>query len=151
MLVVLFATGCNLLAREEDVPGTYMLQYPFGTETIIIAADHTFAQEVVVPEDNRTLRIKGKWSFHPEHVRLVLNRGFVLGRGGKLSPIYNELKTSDIVLTVSKQLVAGKIGLAYDHMVSAGWNYKKVSSEADTSKIPDDAAAPYPVPGSEGG
>lgn len=142
MLIIVFAAGCGLLAREEQVPGTYVLQYPFGTETLILAADHTFAQEVVVPADNRTLRIRGTWSFQAEAVNLVLDRCFVLGRGGKLSPIYSKLQTSDTVLTVSKQLFTGKIGLVHDHMVSGGRDYKKVSSEADTSKIPVDDVSP---------
>lgn len=137
MLMVLFATGCSLRALEEQVPGTYVLHYPFGTETLIIAADHTFAQEVVVPEDNRTLRIRGKWSFQPETVRLVLDPAFILGGiGGKRSPVYYEPKKTGFTLIVGKQIITRKISLTYGYDWSDGWHYKKVSSDTDLSRIP---------------
>lgn len=139
LLVVLFAMGCGLRAREEQIPGTYVLHYPFGTETLIIAADHTFAQEVVVPGDNQTLRIRGNWSFQAETVRLVLDHAFVLGGiGGKLSPVYYEPTKTGLTLVVGKKIITREISLMYGADWSDGWNYKKVSSDTDLSRIPSE-------------
>jgi hypothetical protein len=42
--------GCSMTVPAEKVYGTYVVSYPFGTETITLNRDGTFSQHVATSE-----------------------------------------------------------------------------------------------------
>lgn len=70
----------------EDVFGTYVASYPFGTVTVMLNRDGTFVQQVVVYEDPPPASTTGNWEFDPEDSDVWFNRYLPISDGfGRLS------------------------------------------------------------------
>lgn len=54
----------------ENVVGTYVASWPFGTDTITLNIDGTFVQQVEVNNEPRRGTIKGSWTLTDRYVRL---------------------------------------------------------------------------------
>lgn len=57
--------GCSAKVPIDEVFGTYVASYPFGTETLILNRDMTLVQRVQINGDPQAVVIKGSWSFDP--------------------------------------------------------------------------------------
>jgi hypothetical protein len=62
LAVALSLSGCSLSVPVDEVYGTYIASYPFGTETLTLNRDGTFVQKVVV-EHQGFAGAQGKWEF----------------------------------------------------------------------------------------
>lgn len=68
--------------KESYVVGTYFVRYPFGTNTLVLSADHTFDQEVDIVKPHR---ITGRWLYSSDNGELTLDRGFDVTTSGTLN------------------------------------------------------------------
>jgi hypothetical protein len=72
--------GCS--ASVQNVYGTYVATYPFGTDTITLNRDGTLDQQVVITGDPPPEIAHGHWSFDPSNgyvtfdVYLQVDNGF---------------------------------------------------------------------------
>src|SRR5258708_1211743 len=64
-------TACSMTVAAKRVPGTYLLSYPFGTETLLLKADGTFVQEVAI-RNEQPVTVRGSWTFDPKESRVEL-------------------------------------------------------------------------------
>ncbi len=73
VLVSLTATliGCAINVPLKKVYGTYKASYPFGTKTITLNRDGSFAQQVAM-KGQRPVTVNGKWDFDPQGSRVNL-------------------------------------------------------------------------------
>ncbi len=65
-LLLMMATllnGCGNL-KEEDLYGTYVAKYPFGTEKLVLKAHGEFTQEVDIIGDDKIISTRGYWRFN---------------------------------------------------------------------------------------
>lgn len=76
---------------EEEVPGVYVAKYPFGTSTLLVSSNHTFAQEAVIVAKNQILRSSGTWRFDSRDGVLQVTGGLSLTNGeGALGDSYDK-------------------------------------------------------------
>lgn len=62
-LLSVFLLACSLRPQENDLIGTYLATADWGNSVLILKADHTFEQFVVVGSAP-SKRIQGQWSTH---------------------------------------------------------------------------------------
>jgi hypothetical protein len=101
LLLAAGTSACELLglvpAQEEEIPGTYSVEYPFAKETLILSPDHRFTQEVFVIERKETRRADGIWSLD-KNGRIDLDQAYYVDdgvtRNGKhhLHPSFGKLE-----------------------------------------------------------
>lgn len=70
MLVVLL--GCSATVSSDNVPGSYVASYSFGTATLTLHRDGTFSQRVAV-NGQPPATVQGSWSFDQASSRLALH------------------------------------------------------------------------------
>ncbi len=82
LLVFLAITiaGCSRGVKRDDVYGTYMASYPFGTETITLKRDGSFVQRVTI-ENQQPATVQGTWQFDQKESRLTLSGSMVIVDG----------------------------------------------------------------------
>ena len=61
----LMLIGCSMTVPTEEVYGTYVATYPFGTDKITLNRDGTFVQRVEV-KDEQPVTVQGRWEFDPK-------------------------------------------------------------------------------------
>jgi hypothetical protein len=64
--VCLFMIGCSFKLSTEEVYGTYVAKYPFGTDVLKLNRDGSFVQTIDI-ESEPTQTAKGQWSFDPKN------------------------------------------------------------------------------------
>ena len=64
-------SGCafSRSVPENEWPGTYVASYSFGTDTLVINADHSFTQTVIVGKER--VQHTGKWRAEDWRPRIV--------------------------------------------------------------------------------
>ena len=60
--------GCSMTVPRDEVYGTYVASYPFGTDAMTLKRDGTFVQHIAV-EQEQPLTISGKWEFDDNQSR----------------------------------------------------------------------------------
>ncbi len=73
-------TGCSRGVQRDDVYGTYMASYPFGTETITLKRDGNFVQRVTI-ENQPPASAQGAWQFDQKESRITLSGSMVIVDG----------------------------------------------------------------------
>jgi hypothetical protein len=74
--------GCSASVPLQNVYGTYVATYPFGTDTITLNRDGTLVQNVVITDDPPPEIARGHWSFDSSNsyvtfdVYLSVDNGF---------------------------------------------------------------------------
>lgn len=63
--IMFIVPGCWSSVPSERVYGTYVASYPYGKETLILNADGSYEQRIVVHDLVPILR-RGSWSFDPK-------------------------------------------------------------------------------------
>ena len=93
--IIVGAIGCVLLVVAvsvalsafsttvpiEKVYGTYVASYPFGTDTITLNRDGTFAQKVVVYDDPPPAVTQGHWEFNAKRSHVTFDRHLPMDEG----------------------------------------------------------------------
>lgn len=71
VFVALTLTSCSSPDSADELVGEYLAKYPDGHETLTLAADGTFRQEINI-EGMDTLVNEGRWSYDGEFGYLTL-------------------------------------------------------------------------------
>ena len=80
-------SGAAGIISVEHVYGTYVAQYPFATDTIVLGRDGKFTQQVEVTNNPPSKTIRGTWSFDPKIAYVMLDTYISVDNGfGKLNP-----------------------------------------------------------------
>lgn len=80
ILVIILFVSCSKSVRVTDVYGTYVVSYPFGTETLSLDHDRTFTQAVNLSKQP-PITVRGSWQFDPDHSRLDLSGSLIVVDG----------------------------------------------------------------------
>jgi hypothetical protein len=81
LAIALSLSGCSMSVPEDEVYGTYVASYPFGTETLTLNRDRTFVQKVVVQHQG-SAEARGKWEFDASESRAIFY-GFLVVADGR--------------------------------------------------------------------
>jgi len=63
--------GCSSRVPIEEMYGTYVASYPFGTDTITLNRDGTFVQRVAISQEQPVI-VRGTWDFDAKVHRISL-------------------------------------------------------------------------------
>lgn len=120
LLVVL--TGCGKPISKTDLPGTYVADYEFATETVTIKKDGQFIQSIQVKADGKIATTNGTWHFNQGDQDIVFSENFmqVMDGFGKMIPNFDHPKRKAIsILPVRRSF--GKLQIGVDPAIP----YKK--------------------------
>jgi hypothetical protein len=106
LLIVIAASvitlGCSLTVPTEEVYGTYVRSYPFGTETITLNRDGTFAQRVAIKQEE-PVTVRGTWDFDPKESRASFYGALLVTDGfGNLRKDWRTVTTGIVSLDVER-------------------------------------------------
>jgi hypothetical protein len=97
LLFSLAMSGCSPKVSLEQVYGTYVASYPFGTDTLTLNRDGTFVQRIEITGEE-PLTASGRWSFDSEASYAQL-QGFIMVDDGSGHLNHNwRTPKSDLVL-----------------------------------------------------
>ncbi len=80
LTMVALLNGCNNL-KEEDLYGTYVAKYPFGTEILTLKARGEYTQEADIIVDAKIITHKGHWRFNAPTQNVLLEGSLVVQDG----------------------------------------------------------------------
>lgn len=117
LAVAVVLGSCSAGVTAQDILGTYVATYPFGTDTITLNSDGTLDQRVVVTGDPPPESAHGHWSFDPSNgyvtfdVYLQVDNGF-----GKLNGAWRTPhRGSAASLPIEKSLFGMTMGSGAQH------------------------------------
>jgi hypothetical protein len=117
LAVALVIGGCSASVPVQNVHGTYVATYPFGTDTITLNSDGTLVQQVVIAGDPPPESARGHWSFDPSNgyvtfdVYLQVDNGFGKLNGTWRTPHHGSAAS----LPVEKSLFGMTMGSGAQH------------------------------------
>ena len=59
-------TGCGKPISKSDLPGTYVADFGFATDTLTIKPDGNYTQTVKIKARGKTANANGTWRFNPK-------------------------------------------------------------------------------------
>jgi len=71
--LVIVLSGCGRAPSKAEVPGTYLADYGFATDTLTLKGDGRFTETVRVRATGRVVAASGPWSFDPQDHRIGLD------------------------------------------------------------------------------
>jgi hypothetical protein len=111
-------TGCAMNVPIEKIYGVYVVTYPYGTETLTLNTDGTFAQRVII-HDETQLTVRGQWEFDPNDSRVTLHRAIIVDDGfGHLRADWKKESSGLVALSVEMhwfRIIMGS-GLSYPYL-----------------------------------
>ncbi len=69
---VVLTSGCLLHPDPKEIPGTYVAEFDFGTDTLKLESDGTYIQEIKVKGRSDVLRASGTWRYDQGESRINL-------------------------------------------------------------------------------
>ncbi|MBF6570712.1 MAG: hypothetical protein IVW54_17745 [Candidatus Binataceae bacterium] len=111
VILAIGIAGCR--ARNiEPAYGTYVADYGAATETLTLARDGRFVQQVTTRPDNHTVTSKGHWSFDQPTGFVILDSGYIetFDALGRLRPGYETPLTGVVDMPVVSCLGREYIG-----------------------------------------
>ena len=95
--------GCSLRVPIEEMYGTYIASYPFGTDTITLNRNGTFVQRVAVNQEQPVI-VRGTWDFDAKVHRISLYGAIVVDDGfGDLRKDWRTVTTGIVSPDVDKR------------------------------------------------
>ncbi|HSE58536.1 MAG TPA: hypothetical protein VLA99_07525 [Nitrospiraceae bacterium] len=76
--LVVLMPGCLLHPDPQEIPGTYVAEYEFGTDTLILKSDGTYTQEIKVKRRSEPLRVTGIWKYDQSTNRVNLSDVYLM-------------------------------------------------------------------------
>lgn len=70
---VVLTSGCLFPPNEKEIPGIYVAEYGFGTDSLSLEADGTYTQEIRVKGRLEVLRASGIWEYDKGQSRISLS------------------------------------------------------------------------------
>lgn len=116
--LIVLLSACSSI-NEKDLQGTYVAEYPFGSEKLILNADKEYIQEVFVKGEPKskpiTLKCKGSWSYNPDDKYVALENGLdVADPAGGLNKDYNVPVKGLVLAKVRRTFPSIRLGTAYE-------------------------------------
>ena len=107
LLIVIAASvitlGCSLRVPPDEMYGTYVASYPFGTDTITLNRDGTFVQRVAINQEQPVI-VRGTWDFDAKVHRISLYGAIVVVDGfGDLRKDWRTVTTGIVSPDVDKR------------------------------------------------
>ena len=85
----LFYAGCLYPDDRDELIGTYVAEYTFGTDKLELKSDGTYAQEITLKEERKVLRGDGRWTYDQTRNYIDFEDLYVLSDGyGNKAPDY---------------------------------------------------------------
>jgi hypothetical protein len=76
--------------KEQDLSGTYLAKYPFGSEKLTLKANGIYKQEVRIKGEPKILEHEGRWRFAAADNYVELENALAVQTAfGELSENYN--------------------------------------------------------------
>lgn len=66
-------SGCLPHPDPKEIPGTYLAEYDFGTDSLRLESDGTYVQEIRVKGRSEVLRASGTWKYDQAESRIDLS------------------------------------------------------------------------------
>ena len=66
-------SGCLSHPDAKEIPGTYLAEYNFGTDSLRLESDGTYVQEIRVRRRPDELRASGTWKYDQGESRIDLS------------------------------------------------------------------------------
>lgn len=71
--LVVLISGCLLHPDPEEIPGTYVAEYEFGTDRLAVKSDGTYTQEIKAKGRSEPLRTSGNWKYDQDEIRITFD------------------------------------------------------------------------------
>jgi hypothetical protein len=100
-LLVLGLSGCGGKSIDKsDLPGVYLADFGFATDTLIIKPDGRFFQTVIIKSDGRKVTKNGFWRFLSKNRSIVLEQNYMLVIDGfsKMVPNFDRPNTNAAII-----------------------------------------------------
>lgn len=94
--------GCSSRVPSNEVPGTYVASYPFGTATLTLHEDGIFTQQVSI-QGQRPATARGSWTFDQKESSLTLYGSMQVVDGhGRLKSDWQSVLPEPVVASVER-------------------------------------------------
>jgi hypothetical protein len=115
-------SGCRYPQEATELYGTYVADYRFGKEQLILKPSGEYQQEVRIV-NKPSLTAAGRWSYDAATGYITMKNALVIADGfGNLKPDYDKLPVGDTVLPARRSLF-GEIRIGGGE----GIDYRKIS------------------------
>jgi hypothetical protein len=115
LVLSLMMNACSMAVPQEEVYGTYVASYPFGTDTLVLNRNGTFEQLVAL-KNEQPVTVRGSWDFDPEESRIRMYDSLVVADGfGKLRSDWRKVGPGVASLPVKRLWFKLVIGSGGEH------------------------------------
>lgn len=112
---MLLNAGCLYAADKDELLGTYVAEYEFGTDKLELRSDGTYTQEITLKEGEKVIRGDGKWSYDRSRHYIDFEDLYVLSDGyGKKSDAYENLPRGPASYPVARYFWSRRLRLGPD-------------------------------------
>lgn len=92
LALALLNAGCLYPTDRDELLGTYIAEYEFGTDTLELKSDGTYTQEITLKEGGKVIRGDGRWTYDQTRYYIDFEDLYVLSDGyGNKSDDYKNL------------------------------------------------------------
>lgn len=111
LVPLLLLTACTPV-KEQDLYGTYLAKYPFGSEKLTLNSNGIYKQEVTITGNSETLEHEGRWRFAAEDNYVELENGLAVQNAfGELSKDYSVPFDGLMLRKIRRSFPTGRIKL----------------------------------------
>ncbi|MCK5124823.1 MAG: hypothetical protein KAR42_01065 [candidate division Zixibacteria bacterium] len=71
---IILLSGC-MPVKKEEIYGKYLVEFPFGSQTLKLNRDGTYEQIVIITWNADTTRHNGKWKYSDNYTYILLFNG----------------------------------------------------------------------------
>jgi hypothetical protein len=102
----LLSAGCGQAKSASELPGSFLADYRFACERLVLCSDGTFTQKVVLKSDNTTRVAAGTWQFDSigQCIKFDTNFLLVVDGLGQFRSNYTAPLKGTVLLPVTKFL-----------------------------------------------
>lgn len=88
----LFYAGCLYPNDRDELIGSYVAEYTFGTDKLELKSDGTYTQEITLKEERKVIRGDGRWTYDRTRQYIDFEDLYVLSDGyGNKNDAYKNL------------------------------------------------------------
>src|SRR5437773_2532917 len=93
-------TGCGKPISNSDLPGTYVADFGFATDTLTLKEDGQLVQTIKIKADGKVATKTSTWRFRPEDRALVVVSNYMLVVDGfsKMIPDFDRANTNSVLI-----------------------------------------------------
>lgn len=118
MLIILALTLSCSRVQEQDLYGTYLAQYEFGSEKLILHPNGEYEQNIEIKLTSESFQKLGKWKYNPEQNDVELEDAYSVQDGfGQLDNSYHIAKNGRVLRGIDRWFPWSSIKLGSDELV----------------------------------